>query len=84
MFVIPSEFERETANLRTYAARHSMVVAFSTYGGPTGGRASAGGSAIWNERGEMVVRLEGSGTGVAVAHLSDTGWRGRTIIVGGD
>ncbi len=66
MFVIPSEFERETANLRTYAARHSMVVAFANYGGPTGGLASAGRSAIWNERGEVVVQLGGSGVGVGV------------------
>ena len=69
MFVIPSEFERETANLRTYAARHSMVVAFANYGGPTGGLASAGGSAIWNEHGEMVVRLGGRGVGVGVARV---------------
>jgi predicted amidohydrolase len=72
MFVIPSEFERETASLRTYAARHSMVVAFANYGGPTGGLASAGRSAIWNERGEVVVQLGGSVAGVAVASAHPT------------
>jgi predicted amidohydrolase len=79
MFVIPSEFERETANLRTYAARHSMVVAFANYGGPTGGLASAGKSAIWNERGEVVVQLGGSGVGVGVASESDESWWGQTV-----
>jgi predicted amidohydrolase len=82
MFVIPSEFERETANLRTYAARHSMVVALANYGGPTGGLASAGRSAIWNEWGEVVVQLGGSGAGVAVAGEARDGWLGRTVIIG--
>jgi hypothetical protein len=34
-FAIPSDLERDTANLRTYAVRHSMAVVFSNYGGPT-------------------------------------------------
>jgi predicted amidohydrolase len=80
MFVIPSEFERETANLRAYAARHSMVVAFANYGGPTGGLASAGRSAIWNERGEMVVQLGGIGAAVVVGIAEERGWQRGTVI----
>jgi len=82
MFVIPSEFERETANLREYAARHSMVVAFANYGGPSGGLASAGRSAVWSERGELLVQLPRAGAGAAVASESESGWRGKTIMLG--
>lgn len=57
MFVIPTELERDTANLRTYAVRHSMAVAFANYGGQSGGLASGGGSTIWSERGEPVAQL---------------------------
>ncbi|HJQ32447.1 MAG TPA: carbon-nitrogen hydrolase family protein [Pyrinomonadaceae bacterium] len=82
MFVIPSEFERETANLREYAARHSMVVAFANYGGPSGGLASAGRSAVWSERGELLVQLPRAGAGVAVASECESGWRGKTVMLG--
>ena len=81
MFVIPSEFEREIANLRAYAAQYSMAVAFANYGGPSGGLASAGRSGIWSERGEPVARLAASGTGLAVAVEGRSGWRARTLML---
>lgn len=69
MFVIPSEYDREAATLQSYAVRHSMAVVFANYGGPTGGLASAGRSAIWSPMGELLVRLEATGSGVAVARV---------------
>lgn len=83
MFVIPSEFEQETARLKTYAVQHSMTVAFANYGGPSGGLRSAGRSAIWSKTGELLVRLEAVGAGVAVAVETPAGWRGRAIMLGG-
>jgi predicted amidohydrolase len=79
MFVIPSEFDRETGNLGEYAVRHGMAVAFANYGGPSGGLAAAGRSAIWSEAGELLVQLPPSGMGVAVAEEGRDGWRARTI-----
>ena len=83
MFVIPSEFERKFGDLGAYAARHSMAVAFANYGGPSGGLASGGGSAIWSERGELLSQLESTGAGVAVATESRSGWRAESTMVGG-
>lgn len=80
MFVIPSEFQRETEKLRVYAARHSMAVAFANYGAPSGGLASGGRSAIWSETGELLAQLEETGAGVAVATEWDTGWRARSVM----
>jgi predicted amidohydrolase len=82
MFVIPSELERDTANLRTYAVRHSMAVVFANYGGPSGGLPSGGASAIWSERGELLAQLEPIGSGVAVATEGPAGWRSRAIMLG--
>lgn len=79
MFVIPSEFERETACLPEYAVRHAMAVVFSNHGGPTGGLAAAGQSAIWSPRGERLAQLGRAGAGVVVAVESDAGWRTRLI-----
>ncbi len=75
MFFTPTEVERETARLRGYAERHAMAVALANYGGPTGGLPAGGGSAIWSQTGELLVKLDGSGSGVAVAVENETGWR---------
>jgi predicted amidohydrolase len=83
MFVIPSEFERESATLGTYAARHAMAVVLANYGGPSGGLASAGRSGIWSERGELLVQLDASGAGIAVASEGRQGWRARSLMLGG-
>src|SRR5688572_3268473 len=81
MFVIPSELERETSRLSAYAKRHALVVAFANVGGPSGGLASGGRSAIWADNGELIAQLDTSGTGVAVAVESDNGWRGATVML---
>jgi predicted amidohydrolase len=83
MFVIPSEFEQETARLETYAVQHSMAVVFANYGGPSGGLRSEGRSTIWSEAGELLAQLEAVGSGVAVAVETPAGWRGRTIMLRG-
>ncbi len=82
MFVIPSELERETAHLSAYSVRHSMAVAFANYGGPSGGLASGGKSAIWSEQGELLAQLEAVGAGLAVAIEGAAGWRAKTIMLG--
>jgi predicted amidohydrolase len=79
VFVIPADLERETATLRAYAARHAMCVARANFGGPSGGLASAGQSAIWSDTGEPLAWLESAGAGVVVARESRAGWRARTI-----
>jgi len=80
MFIIPSEFKKETSNLRAYAVRHSMTVALANYGGPSGGLASGGRSAIWSERGELLAQLDPAGAGVAVAIESQAGWSGKAVM----
>ncbi len=82
MFVIPSEYENDRANLVAHATRHAMSVVFSNYGGPTGGLASAGRSAIWSERGECVAALDATGAGVVVATEGDGGWVGKARTLG--
>lgn len=79
MFVIPSDFEPDMRKLAGYAQQHAMAVVFSNFGGPSGGLASAGRSAIWSERGQPLARLEPAGAGVVVAHEGPKGWRARTL-----
>jgi predicted amidohydrolase len=83
MFVIRSELTRETEILRAYAVRHSMAVALANFGGPSGGLASGGGSAIWSESGEPLVQLPPIETGLAVAIEGEAGWCGKAVMLGG-
>jgi predicted amidohydrolase len=79
MFVIPPDFESDTAKLRSYAMRHSMAVLLANYGGPSGGLPSAGGSAIWSEKGELLAQLGATGDGLVVAIEGPDGWRARAV-----
>jgi predicted amidohydrolase len=80
MFVIPSEFDGDAATLKSYAVKHSMMVAFANFGSPSGGLASGGRSAIWSETGELLAQLPMSGAGVAVVTETDRGWRAKTLM----
>jgi len=82
MFVIPSDFEGDSAKLRGYAAQHRMTVALANFGSATGGLATAGRSSIWSETGELLVQLGASGAGVAVATGTREGWRAKAIMLG--
>ena len=75
MFVIPSEFDGDAAKLSRYAATHSMVVALANFGSATGGLAAAGRSSIWAATGELLIRLDDAGAGVAVATELADRWR---------
>jgi predicted amidohydrolase len=79
MFVIPSEFDAETANLRAAAARHSMAVVSANYGGPSGGLASAGRSSIWSPGGALLGQLRQTGAGIVVATHSGGDWGAKAI-----
>jgi predicted amidohydrolase len=81
MFVIPSAFDADSATLGRYAAQHSMVVALSNFGSPTGGLAAAGRSSIWSQKGELLVQLGPSGAGVAVATETSEGWHAKTVML---
>jgi predicted amidohydrolase len=81
MFVIPSALEADHANLEGIAARHAMHVVFANYGGPTGGLASGGGSAIWAAGGERLAQLGPNGSGVVVAEWKEGSARGVALRV---
>jgi predicted amidohydrolase len=81
MFVIPKDLTKESDNLTTYARQHSMAVVFANFGGPSGGLPTAGRSAIWSEDGDLLVQLDDSGSGIAIATETDAGWRSKAIML---
>jgi len=81
MFVIPSELAGEAAKLSGYAARYAMLVAMANYGALTGGLAAAGRSSIWSPTGELLVQLEGQGSGIALAMETPAGFLTKALMV---
>jgi len=81
MFVIPSHFEGESARLRGHAVRHSTMVALANFGGPSGGLASAGRSAIWSETGDLLIQLGADGAGVVLVSESQQGRRTKAVML---
>ena len=80
MVVIPSDYDGEAAKLGGYAARHRMLTALANFGGPSGSLRSAGRSAVWSETGDLLVRLDASGSGVAVVTEGPQGYRTRAVM----
>jgi predicted amidohydrolase len=82
MFVIPTDLEEERTRLAEYAVRHSMAVVFANFGGPTGRLPSGGRSAIVSEKGELLIELQATGAGVALAVEDGAGWRTKEVVLG--
>jgi len=73
------EYPAHANRLKECAARHRMAVLTANYGGSTGGSESAGKSAFWNERGELVAQANSKGAALVVARRDDGIWRGEVI-----
>jgi predicted amidohydrolase len=82
-FGIPLDVEFRAAVLGRHAIRHAMAVVFANYGGPTGGLAAGGKSAIWSETGERLAALDATGAGLVIASQRHTGWQAKTVALGG-
>jgi predicted amidohydrolase len=80
-FGIPADLEYRIATLRAHAIAHHMAVAFANYAGSTGGLRASGGSAVLSQAGELLVQLDSSSAGIAVAIEDETGWRAKACML---
>ena len=72
----------DTALLQGYAAEHRMLVLMANHGGPSGGWACAGRSAIWGADGGLIAASPGVGDTLVIARR-DTGgeWQGEQVAI---
>lgn len=80
VLVSPGGYANDCALLEGYAASHAMPILMANHGGPTGGWQSAGRSALWDERGQLVVQA-GEGECLLLASRTNGSWQGRVIRV---
>ena len=71
VLITPNGIEADSSQLKGYAVEHRMVVVMANHASPTGGWASAGRSAIWDEDGREVVVAPGAGEVILIAGQVD-------------
>jgi predicted amidohydrolase len=81
VLVSDAGYPTESATLQSYAEAHHMAVLMANHGGSTGGWSAAGGSAFWDENGEMVASTSGPGDQLLVVSRSNGKWQGSAMTV---
>ena len=74
-------YATDSALLQGYAAEHGLVVLMANHGGPLGGWACAGRSAIWAADGHVLAAAPGVGDALVIAHRDSGRWTGRSVVL---
>ncbi|MGR3966427.1 carbon-nitrogen hydrolase family protein [Pseudomonas sp. 910_23] len=74
-------YAKDSALLQGYAAEHRLLVLMANHGGPSGGWACAGRSAIWAADGRLLAAVPGVGEALVIAHRDDEHWVGQVVAV---
>ena len=76
VFVTPQGYDNDTGLLRSYALRYGMSIAMANFCGESGGMKSAGRSAIWDERGRLIIKAGEFDENLIIAEKTSTNWDG--------
>ena len=77
-----AEYATHAANMQRHARTHAMAALTANYVGTSGGEVSAGGSAAWNERGELLARAPGGEEALVRLERRGGVWGGTITAVG--
>lgn len=80
VLISESGYATDSALLQGYAVEHGMLVLMANHGGPSGGWACAGRSAIWSPQG-LIAEAPGTGNALVIAHREDGCWVGRQVAI---
>jgi predicted amidohydrolase len=72
-------YATDSALLQGYAAEHGLLVLMANHGGPSGGWACAGRSAIWTADGGLLAAVPGVGEALLIAGRDGEGWASQVI-----
>ncbi|WP_285428924.1 carbon-nitrogen hydrolase family protein [Pseudomonas sp. lyk4-R2A-8] len=73
-------YAKDCAQLQGYAAEHGLLVLMANHGGPSGGWASAGRSAVWAADGQLLAAVPGVGEALLVARRDNGVWAGQVVV----
>ncbi|KFF42937.1 carbon-nitrogen hydrolase [Pseudomonas sp. BRG-100] len=74
-------YAKDSALLQGYAAEHRLLVLMANHGGPSGGWACAGRSAIWAADGRLLAAVPGVGEALVIARRDGEHWVGQVVAV---
>jgi predicted amidohydrolase len=74
-------YPRKSRLLREYASQHRMAVLMANYSGVTGGEVSAGKSALWSDKGDLVAECTGTDEALVIGTRRDGKWTGAVLPV---
>lgn len=74
-----AEYPAHAQRLQNYAVQHGMAMLTANYATPSGGRDTAGKSALWNERGELLAQAGVKGSSLVIGSCIGGDWRGEAL-----
>lgn len=74
-------YAADSARLQGYAREHGILVLMANHGGPSGGWACAGRSAIWGAQGQLLGAIEGLGEALLIVRGGAGQWRAQVLAV---
>ncbi|KAF2342700.1 carbon-nitrogen hydrolase family protein [Flavobacterium tistrianum] len=81
IFFSPNGIPNAYRDLQNYAEKHKMNVLMSNFSGESWGSPSAGQSAFWNTKGELVAQMNDSDSGLLIVEKQNDNWISKIIKV---
>ena len=79
IFFSPNGIPNAYRDLQNYAEKHKMNVLMSNFSGESWGSPSAGQSAFWNSKGELVGQMNDSDSGLLVVEKQNDNWKSKVL-----
>lgn len=79
IFFSPNGIPNAYRDLQNYAEKHKMNVLMSNFSGESWGSPSAGQSAFWNSKGELVGQMNESDSGLLIVEKQNDNWKSKVL-----
>lgn len=79
IFFSPNGIPNAYRDLQSYAENHKMNVLMSNFSGESWGSPSAGQSAFWNNKGELIGQMNDSDSGLLLVENQNDNWKSQII-----
>jgi predicted amidohydrolase len=79
IFFTPNGIPNAYRDLQSYAEKHKMNVLMSNFSGESWGYPSAGQSAFWNNKGELVGQMNDSDSGLLLIENQNDNWKSKIL-----
>lgn len=80
IFFSPNGIPNAYRDLQSYAEKHKMNVLMSNFSGESWGYPSAGQSAFWNHKGELIDQMNDSDSGLLLVEKRNDNWTSKIIV----